>query len=76
MSDRHTVEGMDIIVVGIPTPRSRARGQRCGPPKGPADAAPALYLVDSVPAPDPVEQAWLERWAPVVRAAACTEVLA
>ena len=32
--------------------------------------APALYLVDSVPAPDPVEQAWLERWAPVVRAAA------
>ena len=32
--------------------------------------APGLYLVDSVPAPDPVEQAWLERWAPVVRAAA------
>ncbi len=30
--------------------------------------APALYLVDSVPAPDPVEQAWLARWAPVVRA--------
>lgn len=36
--------------------------------------APALYLVDSVPAPDPVEQAWLDRWAPVVRAAARTEV--
>ena len=32
--------------------------------------APALYLVDSVPAPDPVEQAWLDRWGPVVRAAA------
>jgi len=32
--------------------------------------APALYLVDSVPAPDPVELAWLERWAPVVRAVA------
>jgi FMN reductase len=38
--------------------------------------APALYLVDSVPAPDPVEQAWLDRWAPVVRAAATKEVLA
>ena len=36
--------------------------------------APALYLVDSVRAPDPVEQAWLDRWAPVVRAAARTEV--
>lgn len=32
--------------------------------------APALYLVDSVPVPDPVEEAWLERWAPVVRRAA------
>lgn len=32
--------------------------------------APALYLVDSVPAPDAAEVAWLERWAPVVRAAA------
>ncbi|MCW2840949.1 MAG: NADPH-dependent oxidoreductase [Aeromicrobium sp.] len=32
--------------------------------------APALYLVDSVPVPDPVEVAWLERWGPVVRAAA------
>lgn len=31
--------------------------------------APALYLVDSVPAPDPVEQAWLERWGPVVLSA-------
>lgn len=31
--------------------------------------APALYLVDSVAVPDPVETAWLERWAPVVRAA-------
>jgi FMN reductase len=30
--------------------------------------APALYLIDSVPAPDPVEQAWLDRWGPVVRA--------
>lgn len=30
--------------------------------------APALYLIDSVPAPDPVEQEWLARWAPVVRA--------
>jgi FMN reductase len=38
--------------------------------------APALYLVDSVPVPDPVEQAWLDRWAPVVRAAATKEVLA
>ena len=32
--------------------------------------APALYLVDNVAVPDPVEQAWLERWGPVVRAAA------
>jgi FMN reductase len=32
--------------------------------------APALYLVDSAAQPDPVEVAWLERWAPVVRAAA------
>jgi FMN reductase len=32
--------------------------------------APALYLVDSVPVPDPLETAWLERWGPVVRAAA------
>ncbi|WP_456696924.1 NADPH-dependent FMN reductase [Aeromicrobium sp. P5_D10] len=32
--------------------------------------APALYLVDSAEQPDPVELAWLERWAPVVRAAA------
>lgn len=31
--------------------------------------APALYLIDSVPVPDPVEQAWLERWGPVVLAA-------
>jgi FMN reductase len=31
--------------------------------------APALYLIDSVPVPDPVEQAWLERWGPIVRAA-------
>lgn len=31
--------------------------------------APALYLVDSAEQPDPVEQAWLERWGPVVRAA-------
>ena len=31
--------------------------------------APALYLIDSAPQPDPVEQAWLARWAPVVRAA-------
>jgi FMN reductase len=31
--------------------------------------APALYLIDSAPTPDPVEQAWLERWGPVVRAA-------
>ncbi|MFI5428930.1 NAD(P)H-dependent oxidoreductase [Aeromicrobium sp. UC242_57] len=32
--------------------------------------APALYLVDSAEQPDPVEVGWLERWAPVVRAAA------
>ena len=31
--------------------------------------APALYLIDSAHQPDPVEQAWLARWAPVVRAA-------
>lgn len=31
--------------------------------------APALYLIDSAPQPDDVEQAWLARWAPVVRAA-------
>ncbi len=36
--------------------------------------APALYLIDSVPAPDPVEQVWLERWSPVIRAAAGQEV--
>jgi len=29
--------------------------------------APALYLLDSAEQPDPVEVAWLERWAPVVR---------
>lgn len=29
---------------------------------------PALYLIDSAEQPDPVEQAWLDRWAPVVRA--------
>lgn len=38
--------------------------------------APALYLIDSVPAPDPVEQAWLERWGPIVRAAATLGVRA
>lgn len=32
--------------------------------------APALYLIDSAEQPDPIEQAWLERWAPVIRAAA------
>lgn len=32
--------------------------------------APALYLIDSVEQPDPVEQAWLERWGPVIRTAA------
>lgn len=32
--------------------------------------APALYLVDSAPQPDSVETAWVERWGPVVRAAA------
>ncbi|MET0447906.1 MAG: NAD(P)H-dependent oxidoreductase [Aeromicrobium sp.] len=32
--------------------------------------APALYLIDSAEQPDPVEVAWLERWAPVIRAAA------
>lgn len=31
--------------------------------------APALYLIDTAEQPDPVEQAWLERWAPAVRAA-------
>ncbi|MCW2829734.1 MAG: NADPH-dependent oxidoreductase [Aeromicrobium sp.] len=31
--------------------------------------APALYLVDSVQPPDPVELAWLDRWGPVVRSA-------
>ena len=31
--------------------------------------APALYLLDSAPAGDETERAWLERWAPVVRAA-------
>jgi FMN reductase len=30
---------------------------------------PALYLVDSAEQPDPVEQQWLDRWGPVVRAA-------
>jgi len=32
--------------------------------------SPALYLIDSVPAPDPVEQEWLRRWGPVIRSAA------
>ncbi|MET0930351.1 MAG: NAD(P)H-dependent oxidoreductase [Aeromicrobium sp.] len=32
--------------------------------------APALYLIDSAEQPDPVEVAWLERWAPVIRSAA------
>lgn len=32
--------------------------------------APALYLIDSVPVPDPAEQEWLQRWGPVVLAAA------
>lgn len=31
--------------------------------------APALYLLDSAVQPDPTEQGWLERWAPVVRSA-------
>jgi FMN reductase len=31
--------------------------------------APSVYLIDSAHLPDPVEQAWLTRWAPVVRAA-------
>ncbi|MEH3034468.1 MAG: NAD(P)H-dependent oxidoreductase [Aeromicrobium erythreum] len=30
---------------------------------------PALYLLDSANQPDPVETAWLDRWAAVVRAA-------
>jgi FMN reductase len=32
--------------------------------------APALYLVDSVPVPDQVEVAWLDRWGPVIRSVA------
>lgn len=35
--------------------------------------APALYLIDTVPAPDPVEEAWLQRWGPIIRAASATE---
>ena len=31
--------------------------------------APALYLIDG-DSPDPTEQAWVDRWAPVVRGAA------
>jgi FMN reductase len=31
--------------------------------------APALYLLDSAAQPDEAEQSWLQRWAPVVRAA-------
>jgi FMN reductase len=29
--------------------------------------APALFLLDSVEAPDPVEQRWIERWVPTLR---------
>lgn len=36
--------------------------------------APALYLIDSAPQPDDIEQAWLERWAPVIRATAASRV--
>jgi FMN reductase len=32
--------------------------------------APALYLLDSVAAPDPVEQRWVARWAPTLRRSA------
>ncbi|MCW2747553.1 MAG: NADPH-dependent oxidoreductase [Nocardioidaceae bacterium] len=31
--------------------------------------APALYLIDTAEQPDAVEQGWLDRWGPVIRAA-------
>ncbi|MDX6277789.1 MAG: reductase [Nocardioidaceae bacterium] len=35
---------------------------------GAAVPAPALYLLDSASQPDPVEQAWVQRWRPVITA--------
>jgi FMN reductase len=66
-------------VVGIPLMLGAGPGHQLAPELhlkpvlvevGATVPAPALYLIDSAAQPDPVEQAWLARWSPVVRAAA------
>jgi FMN reductase len=65
-------------VVGVPLMLGAGPGHQLAPELhlkpvlvevGATVPAPALYLIDSAKQPDAVEQAWLERWAPVIRAA-------